>query len=234
MKLFFSQNIKKDNIYLDYQEAKHCLQVNRFKKNDQINIIDGKGCLYLCDIINDSVKNCILRIKKTKTIKAPKYKLHLAITPLKNPSKFDFFIQKSSEIGIDKITPIITEFSEKKTINLERCKKIMISAIKQSNNYFLPKINKIQNFNNFIINNKNQNIYISHCKKKHANKKIYDIKSKKTTILIGPEGGFSTNEIDFAMKNKIKEINIGNNILRTETIGIFYCALTKSLNDEIL
>ena len=78
-------------------------------------------------------------------------------------------IERWREIGIDEITPIITEFSEKKTINLERCKKIMISAIKQSNNYFLPKINKIQNFNNFIINNKNQNIYISHCKQKNAN-----------------------------------------------------------------
>ena len=108
MKLFFSENIEKDIIHLENDEAIHCLKTNRKKKYDTIKVIDGKGYLYEGKIINDKIDNCIIQITKTTEKKKHKKKLHLAISPLKNQNRFEFFIQKSCEIGINEITPIIT------------------------------------------------------------------------------------------------------------------------------
>ena len=227
MKLFFSEDINKNIIHLKDEEAKHCLKVNRFKKHDEIKIIDGKGYLYTGIIINDTITNCTIEIKNKKKKKRSTNYLHLAITPLKNTSKFEFFLQKATEIGIDEITPVITDFSEKKTINMKRCMKIVISSIKQANNYFMPRINQPESFNDFIKNN-NKNTYICHCKKSENKIILNNIKNSKTNILIGPEGGFSINEINTALQAKIQEISISKNILRTETAGILCCAIIKS------
>lgn len=227
MKLFFSENIEKDIIHLENDEAIHCLKTNRKKKHDTIKVIDGKGNLYEGKIINDKVDNCIIQITQKTEKQKHKKRLHLAISPLKNQNRFEFFIQKSCEIGINEITPIITDFSEKKKINMKRCNKIIISAIKQSNNYFKPKINDVISFNDFVKNNK-KNTYICHCKKSEKKIKISDINSQEVNILIGPEGGFSEKEINFAIKNKIPEISVSKNILRTETAGIVCCSIIKS------
>ena len=145
--------------------------------------------------------------------------MHIALAPTKNISRFEWFLEKATEIGIDEITPIICERSERKTINFNRCEKILVTAIKQSIKYHLPKLNNPISFNNFIKDEKLGDKFIAHCKE---GKKIkLDKKTKeRCVILIGPEGDFSQNEIDLAITRKYIPITLGNSRLRTETAGI--------------
>ena len=226
MQLFYTQNFN-EKTSLTKEENKHIVKVLRKKVGDKINIINGKGFLFIAEI--EEIKKNIVSlkvIKKEKKEKQHKYNLHLAIAPTKNINRFEWFLEKATEIGINEITPIICSRSERKKINLERCNKIIISAVKQSMKFYRPKLNSPISFIDFIDKEYPGEKYIAHClnQKKH---KI--IKSEKLShlILIGPEGDFSENEISLAINKKFKPTTLGNSRLRTETAGV---VATQTLN----
>ena len=224
MQLFFNSNIDQDTqqIIFDKIESNHIIKVLRKKEGDPIFITDGKGVLFHCQIISANDKRCIVSILcQEKKNSSKEYYLHIAIAPTKNISRFEWFLEKATEIGIDEITPIICQNSERKVIKLERLEKIVLSALKQSLKFHLPKINKPVLFDNFFQQKKQGKVCIAHCKigEKKLLKSIVFPK-EPVTILIGPEGDFSTHEIEKSLRANCIPISLGKTRLRTETAAL--------------
>lgn len=220
MQLFYLEN-PQNEIILSAEESKHSIKVLRKKEGDILNFTDGKGMFYKAKIILADSRKCKLQVvSREQKSKNHNYYLHIAIAPTKNIERFEWFLEKATEIGIDEITPIICFHSERKTIKKERASRILLSAIKQSLKYHLPKLNETTSLKNFLKQDLLGKKYIAHCE----DGKKYDLKSEnkfeKVTILIGPEGDFSIEEIELAKAQKFKEISLGVSRLRTETAGI--------------
>ncbi len=233
MQLFYTPDIKTNIYTLNEIESKHCIKVLRLNVNDHIQLIDGKGNFYEAKIIDSNPKKCIVEIiETTKDFGKRNHYLHIAIAPTKNIDRFEWFLEKATEIGIDEITPILCEHSERKTIKAERLEKIIVSAIKQSIKAYKPKLNDLMNYSDFIQQNFNGVKYIAHCEenKKVLLKNTYS-KGQNVIILIGPEGDFSPKEIDKAINNNFTEISLGENRLRTETAGVVACHTINLLNE---
>ena len=219
MQLFFSE-ITDNSVNFSLDEKKHLTKVLRKKVGDELSVIDGKGYLYIVRITSlEKNSSQIEIIRKEKKEKTHNYYLHIAIAPTKNISRFEWFLEKATEIGIDEITPIICQRSERKKINMQRCNRILISSIKQSLKFYKPKLNEPSNFSDFIKEKLEGDKLIAHCLKTEKNK-INKSNQKKYIILIGPEGDFTENEITNALKNGFKATTLGNSRLRTETAGI--------------
>lgn len=226
MQLFFSK-ITDNRVNFSLDEKKHLTKVLRKKVGDELSVIDGKGYLYIVRITSlEKNSSQIEIIRKEKKEKNHNYYLHIAIAPTKNISRFEWFLEKATEIGIDEITPIICQRSERKKINMQRCNRILISSIKQSLKFYKPKLNEPSNFSDFIKEKLEGDKLIAHCLKTEKNK-INKSNQKKYIILIGPEGDFTENEITNALKNGFKATTLGNSRLRTETAGII---ATHSVN----
>lgn len=219
MPLFYSKDIQTETTLNDI-ESYHVTKVLRLKKDAELILTDGNGYHYNARITNVDKRRCqVVIINKTKQEKH-NYFLHIAISPTKNIDRFEWFLEKATEIGIDKITPIITHHSERRKIKQERCQKIIISAMKQSIKFYQPKLRPICSFQDFIEEKTSETRYIAHCHKSQK-KPLKDIKKKKdSVILIGPEGGFSKDEITKALEYNYNPISLGNTRLRTETAGI--------------
>jgi 16S rRNA (uracil1498-N3)-methyltransferase len=235
MNIFYSNNINKSNkriIILD-QENSHLIKVLRKKTGDNVNITDGKGFLYNCSIIESDKNKSILKIENSVEFKNELPKLKVAIALTKKRERFEWFLEKATEIGISEITPVICRHSEKNRFNLERSKKILVSAMKQSLRYTLPVINKPVNFKDYITSNSENMIdsFIATCLDRDVKllkKKL--IKGNDSLIMIGPEGGFSENEINSAKKAKFVPVSLGNSRLRTETAGVVACSIFSTIN----
>lgn len=227
MNLFYSNFNKSDSdIILDEIDSKHLSKSLRKKVGDIIRITNGDGLEIKGNIIRlgKNIKvNVINKVKHKKRA----ISIHIAMSPLKNPSRFEWFVEKSTEIGISEITPLITKFSEKKKVNISRLNKIVISSMKQSNQFYLPKVNPITSFDEFLKLNKDYKL-IAHLKNNNSfNNKSIDSKDK-IVVMIGPEGGFSKEEILKANKEKIKEISFGKNRFRSETAGVFAVSIINN------
>ena len=230
MQLFYCPELLNDASFLSYEESSHCFKVLRKKVGDHIHLIDGVGGFYEAEITIASQKKVIFNvIKKWNHLKRP-YSLHIAIAPTKNNDRFEWFLEKVTEIGIDEVTPIICENSERKIIKNERMQKIIISAAKQSLKSKIPKINKVTSFNDFINKNLSSHCFIAHCLKSEKKKLKNEVVSE-STILIGPEGDFTTLEVEVALKNNFIPISLGSSRLRTETAGVIACQ-TIALHHE--
>lgn len=225
MQLFFNPDITENTqqITFNKDESRHVVRVLRKKENDILHITNGDGLLFNAQIIVASDKKCIANIVSFETKKNTRdYYLHIAIAPTKNNDRLEWFLEKATEIGIDEITPIICDNSERKVIKTERLSRIIQSAMKQSLQYKLPKLNDAVRFSDFINKNFNNEVFIAHCEDDIAKKYVQNCISpnSKYTILIGPEGDFSSEEIKKSLDKKIKPISLGNNRLRTETAGL--------------
>jgi 16S rRNA (uracil1498-N3)-methyltransferase len=234
MQLFYTPGLNSNEYTLDEQESKHCIKVLRMHNGDELNLIDGIGNLYTAAIINDNYKACKLRIIDIKKeFEKRDYWLHIAIAPTKNIERFEWFLEKATEIGIDEITPIISEKSERKQVNNERLERIIISAMKQSIKAYKPKLNEAISFKNFIsVKDNSKSKFIAHCidSEKQELKNIYK-KTGNAIVLIGPEGDFSQNEVNTAVNNAYSPVSLGNSRLRTETAGVVACHTINLLND---
>ena len=227
MNLFYSNfNNSDSDIILDEIDSKHLSKSLRKKVGDIIRITNGDGLEIKGNIIRlgKNIKvNVINKVKHKKRA----ISIHIAMSPLKNPSRFEWFVEKSTEIGISEITPLITKFSEKKKVNISRLNKIIISSMKQSNQFYLPKVNPITSFDEFLKLNKDYKL-IAHLKNNNSfNNKSIGSKDK-IVVMIGPEGGFSKEEILKANKEKIKEISFGKNRFRSETAGVFAVSIINN------
>ena len=226
MQIFYAPGISSNSWVLDETESKHCIRVLRMKEGTQVRVIDGTGNLHEGVINKADPKACEIMITNViKNFEKRPYRLHIAISPLKNPERFEWFVEKSVEIGIDEITPLICKNTEKQTIKPERVNRIIISAMKQSLKAGLTVLNEPVKFDDFIKKDSRGIKIISHCSSQTERNKIdaeYS-KGKDVIILIGPEGDFSGNEIESATGNGFRPVHLGNSRLRTETAGIAAC-----------
>lgn len=233
MHLFYTPDISSETYTLNEIESKHCIKVLRLNINDQIELIDGKGSFYEAKIIDANPKKCKIEITKTiHEFGKRNHYLHIAIAPTKNMDRFEWFLEKATEIGIDEITPLLCDHSERKVIKTERLEKIIVSAVKQSIKAYKPILNPLTKWSDFISQNLEGSKYIAHCEENEkqnlkANYKAGD----NAVILIGPEGDFSPNEIKLAKENNFLETSLGESRLRTETAGLVACHTINLLNE---
>ncbi|WP_435415739.1 16S rRNA (uracil(1498)-N(3))-methyltransferase [Polaribacter aestuariivivens] len=234
MQLFYNSEISTETkqITFDKIESKHIVRVLRKKENDVLKITNGKGFLFDAKIIIASDKKCLAEIISFEEKPKPwSYYLHIAIAPTKLNDRTEWFLEKATEIGIDEITPIICSNSERRVVKQERFEKIIQSAMKQSLKFTLPKLNPAVKFKDFINNDFDEKVCIAHCEDHQKNHLKSVIKpSEKTTILIGPEGDFSIEEIKKALDKKYIPISLGESRLRTETAALVAVNLVSFIN----
>ncbi len=227
MHLFYTPNIHTSTYTLSEEESKHCIKALRMKENDLIYLVDGKGGFYESRIVDAHPKKTMVEVLDVKlNYGQRKYRLHVAISPLKVLDRFEWFLEKATEIGIDMITPIITQRSEKKQVNIDRCNKIIESAMKQSIKAYHPILNDVIDFSSFISKEHSEpNKLIAHCmdSEKVELSKYSSQSESNFLILIGPEGDFSKSEIDMATDRGFLPIGLGTSRLRTETAAIVAC-----------
>lgn len=232
MHLFYTPDITGNEYTLPEEESKHCIKVLRLEAGDQVSLVDGKGGFYTCEIIQPNAKRCEVRcIEKKEHYGQRDFRVHIAIAPTKNIERIEWFLEKCTEIGIDEITPLLCEHSERKIIKLDRLEKVIISAMKQSLKAYLPTLHPMTSFPQFVKNHENTLKCIAHCDEgnKHSLHEIYS-PHQNVTILIGPEGDFSSHEIELAMNRDFIPVTLGNSRLRTETAGIVACHSINFLN----
>ncbi len=223
MQLFYNDTLTTANTELKFtrEESKHIAKVLRKKEGDVLHITNGKGYLFTAIITFSNPTQCIAVIDQHEKQKQKNYKLHLVVAPTKMNDRYEWFLEKATEIGIDEITPIICDHSERKIIKIERFERILQSAMKQSLQCYLPKLNPAMSFNDFIKQKNQDQLLIAHCEEtqKQSLKDVLTPKSN-TTILIGPEGDFSINEIEVALTSGYNPVTLGETRLRTETAAI--------------
>lgn len=230
MQLFYTNNSESE-FTLPSEESKHITKVLRKKEGDTLQFTNGKGQLLIAEItISDQRKTRVKLIDKIIQEKQHNYYLHIAIAPTKNMDRFEWFLEKATEIGIDEITPIICDHSERKVAKTERGNRILLSAMKQSLKYHLPKLNEAISFKDFIKVDFDGSKYLAHCEKGEKKELRKEKKEKRTLILIGPEGDFSPTEIDIALQNEFKSVSFGNIRLRTETAGLVAVTTISNIN----
>ena len=218
---------------LDEAESKHAIKVLRLTVGDKINLVDGKGTFFEAEITQAHAKKCDLKILSSTTENNIKANLHIAIAPTKNNDRLEWFVEKATEIGIGEITPLICQRSERKTLKTDRLEKTAVAAMKQSLKATLPRINEPVSFKDFVKTHAQQNNqFIAHCldnTEKHLSRLC--VKNEPALVLIGPEGDFTKDEIELAVKNRFKPISLGTSRLRTETAGIVACHTINLINE---
>tara|TARA_B100000809_G_scaffold200250_1_gene200476 strand:+ start:296 stop:961 length:666 start_codon:yes stop_codon:yes gene_type:complete len=217
----------------DKTESRHIVRVLRKSEGDTLHITNGEGFLFTAEISIASDKKCQVTILDVSIEKKSwNYHLHIAIAPTKLNDRMEWFLEKATEIGIDEITPIICHHSERKVVKTERFKKIVLSGIKQSLKFHLPKINEAVTFKEFIKSKPRGDLFIAHCEEQDKKSFKNEIKpATDITILIGPEGDFSPNEIEIALLNKYTPVTLGKSRLRTETAALVSCHSVAFVNE---
>ena len=224
MNIFFNKQLLRstDEIIFSKDEAKHIIKVLRKNIGDEIMVTNGEGLQWNGSISSIDIKSVKARKLNATLIPKTKENIHIAISLIKSTSRMEWFIEKATEIGVNEITPIICFNSERKSLNFNRCQKIMISAMKQSKRFFIPKLNPIIPIKEFLeLESGDSDIYIAHChdlERKLVNQLGFI--NSKVKIMIGPEGDFSIDEINFSISKGAIPISLGLNRLRTETAGI--------------
>ena len=231
MELFYNKNIDRNTneFKLKGSENNHIYKVLRKKKDETIEFTNGNCLKFKVKIITTSKTFSLFKVLSCKKVFFEN-KLHIAISLLKSNARFEMFLEKAVEIGISEITPLICERTQSKKINLERLNKILISGIKQSLKYKLPKLNKPVSYREFVKLVTNENKLIATCekfKKKHISNS-FD-KSKLNILLIGPEGDFTQKELNLAMENDFQFVSLGDTRLRAETAAIMSCAIFSAI-----
>jgi len=235
MQLFYNKDISSNDsqFTFDKTESRHIVKVLRKKDQDILHITNGKNELFTVKIILANDKRCLVKILNSETKPTPwNYYLHVAIAPTKNNDRLDWFLEKATEIGIDEITPIICSNSERTILKTDRLEKIALAAMKQSLKFALPKINEPLKFSEFINQNFKGDLFIAHCEEQDRKSFAKEVKSKHNiTILIGPEGDFSTQEIEKALAKKFIPVTLGESRLRTETAGVVATQTVALINE---
>jgi len=236
MHLFYTPDIEPNHpqYFLSEEESKHGIRVLRLGVGDEVKLIDGRGGLYTARIKDAHPKRTILQITSvTAEFNKRNHYLHIAIAPTKNIERLEWFLEKATEIGIDEISLIICQRSERKEAKVDRLNKIITSAIKQSIKAYHPKLNEAVGFDELVKREFDGQKFIAHC---DAGEKVGLRKALERfgnyLILIGPEGDFSPKEIETALQHNFKAITLGESRLRTETAALEACFEANFLNRE--
>ncbi|WP_367864788.1 16S rRNA (uracil(1498)-N(3))-methyltransferase [Pedobacter sp. WC2423] len=233
MHVFYTPDITADSYILNEEESRHCMKVLRLVIGDVVHLIDGRGGLYEAEIIAESKRNVTLHVlMTTREYQKRNHGLHIAVAPTKNIDRLEWFLEKATEIGIDMITPLICERSERKIVKEERLNKVITSAVKQSLQAYHPVLNDAVGFKEFISKHTADYKMIAHCADGEPRGFISQVSKpgQHYLILIGPEGDFTPNEIQLALQNDFKPLTLGNTRLRTETAALAACFEVNYLN----
>jgi 16S rRNA (uracil1498-N3)-methyltransferase len=230
MHVFYQPDVAGEIINLDRDESKHAVQVLRIIPGQRIIILDGKGSILQCEVV-DAHKSALTARVIEKNYKQPlPYQLEIAIAPTKMNDRMEWFLEKATEIGVQRITPVICDRSERREVNHDRFQRVIISAMKQSMNPWLPELSQQVSFDHFI--QKETAGYIAHCEKDNQLLLWNELKSEmRSSVLIGPEGDFTPGEIKSALSHKWKPVSLGSSRLRTETAGVMVAAAYKMVMD---
>lgn len=232
MHIFYTPDIISNTYILSEEESKHCIKVLRLQKGSALHLVDGRGGFYEAIVEDPHPKRTSLIIVKAQQNYGKRnHYLHLAVAPTKNIERFEWFLEKATEIGIDEITPIICERSERKEIKTDRLNKVITSAVKQSIKAYHPKLNEPIAFKDLIAGAIMAHKYIAHCiisEKFTLKEKI--VLNSDYLVVIGPEGDFSQSEVNAAQAAGFLPIGLGTSRLRTETAALEACFEVNFLN----
>ncbi|WP_350288837.1 16S rRNA (uracil(1498)-N(3))-methyltransferase [uncultured Croceitalea sp.] len=233
MQLFYNASL--DNSFKQFsfptEESKHIIKVLRKKEGDVLHLTNGNGYLFEAEILEANPKKCKAQIISSEKTITRLHTLHLAVAPTKMNDRFEWFLEKATEIGVNEVTPILCDHSERKVIKPERLQKIIQSAMKQSLQTFLPKLNPLTTYEDFLAKTSGELKFIAHCEDdEKAELKRRLAADKDVVILIGPEGDFSNNEINLAYKKGFTPVSLGRNRLRTETAAVYACTVVSIIN----
>ena len=215
------------DILLDEATSKHIVQVLRMQNGEQLQLTNGRGDLFTVEIADNNRKRCTVSIIQKSEIANLESKITIAISLIKNATRFEWFLEKATEIGVTEIVPLICERTEKTAVKSERMKSILVSAMLQSQQTWLPVLHEPAKFNELIKSSNQQQKFIAHCLD-DAKQNLADLNNESLSskiILIGPEGDFTKAEIDMALENHFNAVTLGKTRLRTETAGIVAAAL---------
>ncbi|WP_316813457.1 16S rRNA (uracil(1498)-N(3))-methyltransferase [Pedobacter heparinus] len=233
MHVFYTPDISSDVYVLNEEESRHCTKVLRLGIGAQVYLIDGLGGLYKAEITGESRKQVSLKILEVqKEYHKRQHHLHIAVAPTKNIDRLEWFLEKATEIGIEEITPVICERSERKVVKEDRLAKVITAAVKQSLQAYHPILNPQTSLSAFLNSEQDSVKMIAHCVAGEARQFISDVikPAGRYTILIGPEGDFTGNEIERALQSGYKPLTLGDTRLRTETAALAACFEVNYLN----
>ena len=234
MQLFYAPDVTLPLYTLNEEESKHCVRVLRLREGDSLHITDGKGNLYHCNITEAHQHHCTVEVKETfsEWEKMP-YSLTMAVAPTKNIDRFEWFLEKATEVGVSRIVPIECDHSERRTIKYDRELRVITSAVKQSLKAYHPKLEKLTPLRKLIAEPFEGQKFIAHCDANSQERLFLPAiikKNENILILIGPEGDFSPEEINFALENGFKPISLGTQRLRTETAAVAATVMVATVN----
>lgn len=237
MQLFYAPDITPPHYTLSEEESKHCVRVLRLGRGDELHITDGRGNLFRCEITDDNPKHCTVRVVAAEhNWEALPYRLTMAVGPTKNSDRFEWFLEKATEVGVSTIIPLESEHSERRVFKPERSEKVITAAIKQSLKAFRPELKPITPFTQVVTSPFDGRKFIAHCApavspegKSYLASALQ--KGEAALILIGPEGDFSADEIALALANGFEEITLGNQRLRTETAAVVATVMVSVVNN---
>ncbi|AZI25090.1 16S rRNA (uracil(1498)-N(3))-methyltransferase [Pedobacter sp. G11] len=233
MHIFYTPDITQNIYTLNEEESKHCVRVLRLPIGALVNLVDGRGGFYTAEITSDNPKKVSLTILKVETeFNKRNHYLHIAVAPTKNIDRIEWFLEKATELGIDEITPIITDRSERRVVKEDRLNKVITSAVKQSIKAYRPILNESIPFNKFLNSSIEGEKLIAHCIDNQEKKYISELvmPHQKYLVLIGPEGDFTPEEVNSALNKGFKPLTLGDNRLRTETAALSVCFEINYLN----
>jgi len=233
MHIFYTPEISGKTYTLDETESKHCVRVLRLEKGDEITLVDGNGGWFSAEIADPNPKRCVVNVIKSElNFGKREYRIHIGIAPTKNMDRIEWFLEKATEIGINRVTPLLCRFSERKEVKLDRLEKVMVSAMKQSLKAYLPQLDELTKFADFIHQPFEGQKFIAHCEEQHRELlKNAMNPGGNYLILIGPEGDFSPEEIELAINAGFLPVSLGDSRLRTETAGVVACHTFNLLNE---
>ncbi len=230
--LFYSDQLSSENesLVLDEETSRHIVQVLRMKKKERLQVTDGKGNVANAYIDDDHKKRTVVNIEERRFKDQDKRRITIAISLLKNSNRFEWFLEKATEIGIAEIIPVICHRTERQRFRIERMQSILISAMLQSGQAWMPQLREPIKFEEVVVSSRHQQKFIAHCieeeKKELSN--VADHLVSSQIILIGPEGDFTSDEVQLAIEKQFHPIALGNNRLRTETAGVVAAVILKN------
>lgn len=233
MHVFYAQDISGDLVLLDAEESRHSAKVLRIRPGQEVAVTDGSGQWCRAVVESSHPRSTGLRITgRQQDYRKRTFHLHMAVAPTKNIDRFEWFLEKATECGIDEITPLLCHNSERHTIRHERLNKIMIAAMKQSMRAWLPKLNPLEDALSFFQKSRPEQAFIAHCGdgEKHHLRNMYRT-GENALIVVGPEGDFSGEELRKALSNGFQPISLGTHRLRTETAAVVLCVQTNFINE---
>lgn len=230
--LFYQPDLDQGADYLNEEESKHCIKVLRKKNGEPFLLTDGKGSYYEAIITDANPRKCTFHITRTYAEPSRNFHIQLAISPTKNPDRLEWMVEKCVEIGIDKITFINCDNTERPWLKTDRLKKVAISAMKQSLRATLPDLSDLIPFQEFMqLNSGTEQRFIAYVDQSNPDH-LYNKAEKghNYVVLIGPEGDFSPSELTLSQQNDFQKVSLGPNRLRTETAGLFACSILNLIN----